>query len=107
MIDDTRSDASYISYATSSNFSSVLKRPPVTAFTHNPQNQDLSAVTSSIAHSQISYEDGFPNAEFNAVTEEERARRRKEEKDQKMKEFMEKTKQSAKEKLRLEQLKKE
>ena len=36
---------------------------------------------SSIAPSQISYEDGFVDAEFNAVTEEERARRRKEDKE--------------------------
>jgi len=100
-IEDSRSDASYISYATSSNFSSVLKRPQVTSFHPSgvPPAGDLSAVTSSF-QSQISYEDGFPNAEFNAVTEEERARRRKEEKDQKMKEFMERTKHSAKEKLR-------
>ena len=105
-IDDTRSDASYISYATSSNFSSVMKRPPVTAFNQN--NNDLSAVTSSFAaQSQISYEDGFPNAEFNAVTEEERARRRTEEKDQKMREFMQKTKINANAKLRQEQIEKE
>ncbi|TNV78330.1 hypothetical protein FGO68_gene9574 [Halteria grandinella] len=89
-IDDSRSDASYISYATSSNFSSVLKRPQV---------------TSSFANqSQISYEDGFPNAEFNAVTEEERARRRKDEKEQKQREFMERTKNSAKEKMRQDQI---
>lgn len=105
-VDDSRSEASYISYGTSSNFSSVLKRPPVTSF--HPSGMppaggagDLSAVTSSFANqSQISYEDGFPNAEFNAVTEEERARRRKEEKDQKMRDFMERTKNAAKEKLR-------
>lgn len=104
-IDDSRSDASYISYATSSNFSSVLKHPQVTSF--HPSGVppvgagDLSAVTSSFANqSQISYEDGFPNAEFNAVTEEERARRRKDEKEQKQREFMERTKNSAKEKMR-------
>ena len=49
--------------------------------------------------SQISYEDGFINAEYNAINEEERARRRKEEKEQKLKEFQDKTKKSAKEKL--------
>jgi hypothetical protein len=41
------------------------------------------------------------------VTEEERARRRKEEKELKMKEFMEKTRHSAKEKIRQEQLERE
>lgn len=105
-IDDSRSDASYLSYGTSSNFSSVMKRPPINSF--HPSGApplggagDLSAVTSSFANqSQISYEDGFPNAEFNAVTEEERARRRKEDKDHKIKDFMERTKTNAKEKLR-------
>ena len=35
----------------------------------------------SSSMSQISYEDGFPNAEYNALTEEERAKRRREEKE--------------------------
>ena len=92
-MDDNRSEASYISYASSSNFSSVMKKGPL--------NHDLSQLippspqTSFMGHSQISYEDGFPNAEFNAVTEEERARRRKEDKDQKMKDFVNKTKKNA------------
>jgi hypothetical protein len=47
----------------------------------------------------LSYEDSVVNAEFNAVTEEERARRRKEEKDMKLKEFMHKTKKNAQVKL--------
>lgn len=47
----------------------------------------------------ISYEDSLVNAEFNAVTEEERARRRKEDKDLKMKEFMSRTKKNAQIKL--------
>jgi hypothetical protein len=42
----------------------------------------------SLAHSMISYEDSIVNAEFNAITEEERARRRKEEKEAKQREFM-------------------
>ena len=49
----------------------------------------------SLAPSMISYEDSIVNAEFNAITEEERARRRKEEKEIKMREFMERTKKSA------------
>ena len=59
-------------------------------------------MSSVVSQSQISYEDGFPNAEFNAVNEEERARRRKEEKDLKLKEFMDKTKRSAQAKLTYE-----
>lgn len=47
----------------------------------------------------ISYEDSIVNAEFNAITEEERARRRKEEKEAKMREFMQKTKKAASQKL--------
>jgi hypothetical protein len=48
-VDDSRSDASYISYATSSNFSSIMKRPPVTAFNApGNHNNDLSAVTSTL-----------------------------------------------------------
>ena len=47
----------------------------------------------------LSYEDSIVNAEFNAVTEEERARRRKEEKDMKLKEFMHKTKKNAQAKM--------
>ena len=93
-LDDSRSDAaSCMSYATSSNFSSVLKRggpggPTVGSFNHD----NISVMSSAVSQSQISYEEGFPNAEFNAVNEEERARRRKEEKDLKLKEFMDKTK---------------
>jgi hypothetical protein len=47
----------------------------------------------------ISYEDSVVNADFNAVTEEERARRRKEDKEMKLKEFMQKTKKNAQAKL--------
>jgi hypothetical protein len=99
-IDDSRSELSAMSYATSSNFSSVLKRggnPNVGSFHHQNLLHELSAPggLSSSAASQISYEDGFANAEFNAVTEEERAQRRKEEKEQKMKEFIQKTKKNA------------
>lgn len=96
-LDDSRSDAaSCMSYATSSNFSSVLKRggpggPTVGSFNHD----NISVMSSAVSQSQISYEEGFPNAEFNAVNEEDRARRRKEEKDLKLKEFMDKTKRSA------------
>lgn len=50
----------------------------------------------------ISYEDSVVNADFNAVTEEERARRRKEEKEMKLKEFMSKTKKNATAKLQQE-----
>jgi hypothetical protein len=53
----------------------------------------------SLAHSMISYEDSIVNAEFNAITEEERARRRKEEKEAKQREFMEKTKFAASQKM--------
>ncbi len=52
-------------------------------------------INSSMAPSMISYEDSLVNAEFNALTEEERARRRKEDKDLKMKEFMQRTKKNA------------
>jgi hypothetical protein len=38
------------------------------------------------------------NAEYNAITEEDRARRRREEKEIKLKEFQDKTKKLAKEK---------
>jgi hypothetical protein len=37
--------------------------------------------------SQISYEDGFQNAEYSALAEEEKARRRKDEKERKLREF--------------------
>jgi len=95
-----------MSYATSSNFSSVLKTKGdaintsmgglVHAFNHNPREEVTSYATSmSGAPSHIAYEDGLVNAEFNAITEEERARRRKQEKELKMKEFMDKTKKNA------------
>jgi hypothetical protein len=87
-----------MSYATSSNFSSILRKGPGGG-PHVPAFHDMSMVTSnpagSVTQSMISYEDGFQNAEFNAITEEERARRRREEKDLKMKEFMHKTKKNA------------
>ena len=56
-------------------------------------------INTSMAPSMISYEDSVVNADFNAVTEEERARRRKEEKEMKLKEFMQKTKKNAQAKL--------
>lgn len=92
--DDNRSEASYVSYAqSSSNFSSVMNDPHNSRL-HNALNKvDISS--SSMAPSQISYEDGFPNAEYNALNEEERARRRKDDKDEKMREFMTKTKKNA------------
>lgn len=49
--------------------------------------------------SQISYEDGFQNAEYNALTEEDRARERREAKERKLKEFQDKTKKAANKKL--------
>lgn len=78
--DDARSEASYVSYGSTSHFSSVLKRPQLAG---------------EMSMSQISYEDAMHNAESNAVTEEERARRRKEEKEQQLIEFQNKTKKSA------------
>lgn len=59
-------------------------------------------INTSVAPSMISYEDSVVNADFNAVTEEERARRRKEEKEMKLKEFMSKTKKNAQAKLQQE-----
>jgi hypothetical protein len=50
----------------------------------------------------ISYEDSIVNAEFNAITEEERARRRKEAKEAKHREFLHKTKKAASAKLQQE-----
>ncbi len=97
--DDSRSDTSYMTSQVSnygqgyqSNMSSALKKPPV--FANNMANSDLSS-----SMSQISYEDGFQNAEYNALTEEERARYRREEKERKLKEFQDKTKKAAAKKL--------
>lgn len=59
-------------------------------------------INTSVAPSMISYEDSVVNADFNAVTEEERARRRKEEKEMKLKEFISKTKKNAQAKLQQE-----
>jgi hypothetical protein len=84
-IDDSRSDYSYVSnqsYGASSNFSSALKRN--TGASGAPFNQNL-LNASQMSHnmsssvSQVSYEDGYPNAEYMAVEEEDRARRRQEE----------------------------
>ncbi len=90
--DDMRSELSYQSshLNSSSNFSSVLKRGPainnsmgglVQALTNQgdiTNNQDPhQTIITSLAPSMISYEDSLVNAEFNAITEEERARRRK------------------------------
>ena len=41
----------------------------------------------SASLSQISYEEGFPNAEYNALAEEEKAKIKKEEKERKLNEF--------------------
>ena len=57
-------------------------------------------MTSSM--SQISYEEGFPNAEYNALNEEEKARMRRDEKERKLKEFQRSTKEKAAKKLREE-----
>ena len=115
--DDMRSELSYQSSShlgTSSNFSSVLKNRvgPLGGNTSmgglvqalHQQHQDLTTLTHnggepSLGHSMISYEDSIVNAEFNAITEEERARRRKEEKEAKMRDFMHKTKKSASQKI--------
>ena len=96
-IDDSRSDNSYMSSSqysvgASSNFSSALKKPP--AFLPH-QNESHQYNEKSDISSQISYEEGFPNAEYHALAVEEKAKRRKEDKEQKMKEFMSKTKKSA------------
>jgi hypothetical protein len=102
---------SYLSHATSSNFSSVLQRGrginpqivgggglnDISGMSH--QQDAHQTITSCGAPSMLSYEDSIVNAEFNAVTEEERARRRKEEKDMKLKEFMHKTKKNAQAKM--------
>jgi hypothetical protein len=56
----------------------------------------------SSSMSQVSYEEGFPNAEYNAMAEEEKARRKKEEKDRKLKEFQKHTKENANKKLKEE-----
>ena len=89
-----------------SNFSSALKRPPVFGTNANLQTSQMINDTSSLA-SQITYEDGFPNAEYNAITEEDKARRRKEDKENKMKDFMNKTKKNAQAKLQNEQVQKQ
>ena len=52
--------SSQVSDVNQSNFSSALKKPPQ-FMSHTTQN-DVSAM------SQISYEEGFPNAEYNAIT---------------------------------------
>ena len=67
------------------------------AAAHNESQCDVVSQSSS-ALSQISYEEGFANAEYNAITEEDKARRRKEDQDRKMKEFMDKTKKNAQKK---------
>jgi len=91
-IDDSRSEAASVaSFATSSHFSSVLKRGPF--------NADVSAVQQSC------YDEG--NAELQAQTEEERARQRKEEKEERMRQFAEKTKKNAQAKLAQEQAEKQ
>ncbi|CDW86997.1 UNKNOWN [Stylonychia lemnae] len=110
--DDSRSDVSYISSQNSymgqgvtyqnqninqSNLSSALKQAPV--FQNHSQSQ--SDLSSSMSH--ISYEDGFQNAEYNAITEEERAKRRRDEKEQKLREFQNKTKQKAAKQLQEQQ----
>ena len=97
--DDSRSDTSYMTSQASnyhhgpfqSNLSSAIKKPPV--FANNMAN-DLSS-----SMSQISYEDGFQNAEYNALNEEDRARERREAKERKLKEFQDKTKKAANKKL--------
>jgi hypothetical protein len=118
--EDLRSELSYQSSShlgTSSNFSSVLKNRVAPVGIGNTsmgglvqalhQNPDLTTLSHhggdpSLAHSMISYEDSIVNAEFNAITEEERARRRKEEKEAKQREFMQKTKKAASQKLQQE-----
>jgi len=114
--DDLRSELSYQSSShlgTSSNFSSVLKNrvgplggntsmgglvqalhqhPDLTTLSHNGADP-------SLGHSMISYEDSLVNAEFNAVNEEVRARLRKEAKEIKMHEFMQRTKKAASQKI--------
>ena len=120
--DDLRSEYSYQSsshLATSSNFSSVLKnRIPGGANNsmvglahalHHPTNNhpDLTTLSpgkdlTSLAPSMISYEDSIVNAEFNAITEEERARRRKEDKELKQREFLQRTKKAASQKMQEE-----
>ena len=110
--DDLRSELSYQSSShlgTSSNFSSVLKNRVgplggntsmgglVQAMHQHPDLTTLSqnGADPSLGHSMISYEDSIVNAEFNAITEEERARRRKADKEAKMREFMQRTKKAA------------
>ncbi len=119
--DDLRSEYSYQSsshLATSSNFSSVLKnRIPGAANNsmvglahalHQPtQNPDLTTLSpgkdlTSLAPSMISYEDSIVNAEYNAITEEERARRRKEDKEFKQRQFLQRTKKLASQKMQEE-----
>ena len=65
-----------------SNMTSALKKVPVFANNLAGTHSDLSSSTS-----HLSYEDGFQDAEYNALTEEERARIRKEEKERRLKEF--------------------
>ena len=118
--DDLRSEYSYQSSShlgTSSNFSSVLKNRVggiagvgntsmggLVQALHHPDLTTLShhGGEASLAQSMISYEDSIVNAEFNAITEEERARRRKEEKEAKQREFLERTKKAASQKLQQE-----
>ena len=116
--EDLRSELSYQSSShlgTSSNFSSVLKNRVAPLGIGNTsmgglvqalhrEHPDLSTLSHhggdpSLAHSMISYEDSIVNAEFNAITEEERARRRKEAKEAKHREFLHKTKKAASQKL--------
>jgi len=81
-LDDGKSELSQ-SHQTSY-FSSAFKQAPPFFSQHSIQASDLE---SSASVSQISYDDQFPNAETAALTEEEKARRRKAEKDRKLKEF--------------------
>ena len=68
------------------------QHPYLTTLSHNGADP-------SLGHSMISYEDSLVNAEFSAVNEEVRARLRKEAKEIKMYEFMQRTKKAASQKI--------